>query len=222
MSSQTENILPAIGYLYHYPDLNSPTINFRLDVFVSDIPTGKHFDVQHVHFFIKTQQARIEKLTVLHPWTLQSAARVCAGKVIMEDRNKKKKEAFTFGGNLEIESQETQTNCTLLSNAPILDLGDATPQQKFFVDELEILFAERRAMYPDHRAYERQLSEANPRKLYLASLKALIQKFEAFSHKGEKNRQFLHFLLSEKHRLYAVHVSLDVALTLDEIFKKEK
>ncbi len=221
MNTKEENALPKIGYLYHYPQLDHPTDNFRLDIFVSSVPTEKHFDVQHVHFFIKTPQAAVEKITVVHPWTLQKTARVCAGKVIMEDRYDEKKEAFTFGGDLQIENQAAQTSCILVSTAPILDLGDATPQQIFFADELEILFAERRAMYPNHHAYEMQLSKADPFKLYLASLKALIQKFEEFPHKDRKYRQFLHFLHSEKHRLYAARISVDIAPSLDTIFQKE-
>ena len=221
MNTKEENALPKIGYLYHYPQLDHPTDNFRLDIFISSVPTEEHFDVQHVHFFIKTPQETVEKITVLHPWNYKKTAHVCAGKVIMEDRNKEKKEAFTFGGELQIENQVAQTSCVLVSTAPILDLGDATPQQIFFTDELEILFAERRAMYPDHRAYEMQLSKADPLKLYLASLKALIQKFEDFPHKDRKYRQFLAFLHSEKHRLYAARISVDTAPSLDQIFQKK-
>ena len=217
--NKEENVLPKIGYLYHYPRLDHPTDNFQLDIFVSSTPTEEHFDVEHVHFFVKASQERVEKITLLHPWTLQKTAHVCAGKIIMEDRNKEKKEAFTFGGELKIENQTAHTSCVFLSSAPILDLSDATPQQLLFSDELEILFAERRAMYANHREYEVQLGKAEPLKLYLASLKYLIEKFEKFPHKDRKYRQFLHFLHSEKQRLYTMRISLDIAPTLDDIFQ---
>jgi hypothetical protein len=66
-----------------------------------------------------------------------------------------------------------------------------------------------------------QLGKADPLKLYLASLKALIQKFEDFPHKDRKYRQFLAFLHSEKHRLYAARISVDLAPSLDDIFQKK-
>ncbi|MBT3189898.1 MAG: hypothetical protein HN335_12960, partial [Anaerolineae bacterium] len=59
MNTKEENALPKIGYLYHYPQLDHPTDNFRLDIFVSSVPTEQHFDVQHVHFFIKTPQETV-------------------------------------------------------------------------------------------------------------------------------------------------------------------
>ena len=216
-----DKTLPKIGYLYHYPRLDHPTENFRLDIFISSTPTEEHFDVQHAHFQIKTPEESIEKLTVLHPWTLQKTARVCAGVVIMEDRNKAKKEAFTFGGDLKITSQAEQTICTLSSTAPILDISDASPMRRFFVDELEILFAERRAAFKNHRLYEKALIHADPLELYLASLKYLIEKFEKFPHKNSTYRQFLGFLYTERHRLHAAQIFMDAAPTLDDLFPAE-
>jgi hypothetical protein len=213
------NKLPKIGYLYHYPHLDHPGEKFRLDIFISSVPTGEHFDVQHAHFHVKTPEETIEKLTVTHPWTLQTAARVCVGVIVMEDRNKAKKEAFTFGGKLKIENQPEQTFCTLSSNAPILDISDASPTRRFFIDELEILFAERQASFTDHRLYDKKLIQADPLELYLASLKYLIEKFEAFPHKNSTYRQFLTFLHTERHRLHAAQIAIETAPTLDEIFR---
>ena len=213
-----KNNLPKIGYFYHYPQLDHKTDKFRLDIFISAEPTEKHFDVKRAYFFIKKEKGIMEKITIRHPWDYKKIERVCAGVIIMEDRNKEKKEAFSFGGDLNIEPQEAQSVCVLTSSAPILNISDATPTQTFFIDELEILFAERRATFANHRIFEAQLSNADPLKLYLASLKTLIQKFEKFPHKDNKHRHFLHFLNEEKHRLYEAHISVDLAPTLDEIF----
>ncbi len=213
-----ENELPEIGYLYHYPRLDRKTENFRLDIFVSSTPTEKHFDVQHAYFFVKKEKGAMEKLIVIHPWTYKKNEQVCAGVVIMEDRNKEKKEAFSFGGELSIETRKAQSICVLTSPAPILNISDATPTQKFFIEELEILFAERRAAFQNHLVFERKFSNADPLHLYLASLKALIQKFEEMPHKDSQYRHFLHFLHEEKYRLYEARISVDLAPTLDEIF----
>ncbi len=216
-----DNTLPKIGYLYHYPRLDHPAENFKLDIFISSVPTEQHFDVEHVHFQIATPEDNLERLTVLHPWTYKNTAHVCAGVVIMEDRNKTKKEAFTFGGNLKITTQAEQTLCTLSSTAPILDISDASRMHRFLIDELEILFAERRAAFQNHHLYEKKLIHADPLNLYLASLKYLIEKFENLPHKNSTYRQFLAFLYAEKHRLHAAQIFMENAPSLDKIFQRE-
>lgn len=222
MKEKAKITLPKIGYLYHYPRLDHPTDNFRLDIFVASLPTELHFDVQHALFFTTMPDETIEKITVTHPWTYKNTAQVCAGVVVMEDRNKEKKEAFTFGGNLKIKTEESQTICTLTSSAPILEINDSTPLKHFFVEELEMLLAEQRATHLDHHDYEKQLGNADPRELYLACLEALRQKFEDFPHKDEKNREFFAFLNAEKRRLYAAGISTDLTPSLDEIFSSSK
>ena len=219
MKEQAEIKLPKIGYLYHYPRLDRSTGNFRLDIFVSSVPTEQHFDVQHAHFFIITPEETTERLSISHPWSYKKDAQVCAGVVVMEDRHKEKKEAFTFGGNLTIESYKTHTLCSIVSSAPILELSDSTPLLQFFIEELEIILAERRALYPKLHDYEKQLANADSLTLYLASLEELIEKFEEFPNKDKRYREFLIFLHAEKHRLYEAGISTELAPTLDEIFK---
>jgi hypothetical protein len=219
MTQKSESDLPKIGYLYHYPKLGHPTDIFRLDIFISSIPTEQHFDVLRVHLFLKTQKGKIERLSITHPWTYEKAARVCAGVVIMEDRKGKKEEAFTFGGQLIIDVKESQTVCVLVSSAPILEISGATPMHSLFIDEVEILLAEHRAAFENDHEYENRLCSADPLALYLACLKELIQKFEQFSHKGEEQLQFLIFLHSQEHRLDAAGLLRDPVVTLGEIFK---
>jgi hypothetical protein len=89
---------------------------------------------------------------------------------------------------------------------------------RFFIEELEILLAECRALYPNLHEYEMRLGKMDTLKLYLACLKELMQKFEQFPHKDRKYGQILTFLHSEKHRLYAAGISTDLDLKLDEIF----
>lgn len=217
--NKKENQLPKIGYVYHYPRLDHPTEKFRLDIFVADTPTEQHFDVTQVHFFAKTPEGRMKILDVRHPWTLEKSVQVYAGKVVLEDRNHKKKEAFTFGGDLRIQNRDAYTLCSLHSSAPIFDISDSTYLYKLFVDELEILFAERQAMVADHTEYEAILGETDPLSLYLACLKTLLNEFEDFPHKKQIYRQFLFFLHTEKRRLDEVGIHIESAKNLDEIFK---
>jgi len=222
MAKKSVSTLPKIGYLYHYPRLDHPTDNFRLDIFISSIPTEQHFDVLRAHFFIKTQEGAMERITVTHPWIYEKSARVCAGVVVMDDRKGKKEEAFTFGGQLKIESQDLQTACILVSPAPLLEISGATPLNGLFIDELEILLAECRAAYPNHQEYETQLVKTDPFELYLACLIELIQKFEQFPYKDETYLQLLWFLHSQKYRLDSAGLSRDPAPKLEDIFKINK
>ncbi len=222
MAEKPDSTLPKIGYLYHYPQLDHPTDNFRLDIYISSIPTEQHFDVLRARFFVKHLKGEIERLTIAHPWNDEKTARVCAGVVEMEDRKGKKEEAFSFGGQLKIESQDLQTVCILVSPAPILEISGASPMNGLFIDELEILFAECRAAYPNHLEYETQLVKTNPFELYLACLNELIQKFERFPHKDKIYLQLLWFLHSQKYRLDAAGLSRDPAPKLEDIFKINK
>jgi hypothetical protein len=217
MTEKSETKAPNIGYLYHYPRLDHPTDNFSLDIYLSSAPTEQHFDVLRSHFFVANQEGEIERLSVTHPWTFDETAQVCAGLVEMEDWKGKKEEAFTFGGRLTIESQDTVTTCMLTSSAPILEISGATPLHALFIEEMEILFAKRKAAYHHHHEYETRLIEADPLKLYCACLEALFQKFEHLPHKDEKYSRFLVDLRMQKHRIEATELVKEPASALNDI-----
>lgn len=212
--------LPEIGYLFYFPKFDEPGENFRLDVFVSSIPTEMHFDVQHVKYNVRNEHNITEHLTVSHPWTSIKSATVCPGTIIMEDRNGKKEEAFSFGGQLSIEEKEAQTICSLVSPAPILEISTANPMQKLFVEELGIIVAEKRAMFADEHAYRQKVCSVEPFALYQACLHALVEKFEALPKNDETNQRFLFFLHSHVRRMKAAGVFQGYFATLEDIFKK--
>ena len=217
MTKESENGLPKIGYLYHYPRLDNPTDKFRLDIFISSIPTEKHFDVLRAHFFVKTKEGIVKRLKITHPWTYEDVTRVCTGVIILEDRNKKEEEAFTFGGQLKIKSEELQTVCTVVSTAPILEISRAIPLHRMLVEEMEILFAERQAKYASHHEYEAKLGNADPLDLYLACLEKLREKFEHFPQMDNEYLRFLRYLHTEEHRLEAAGLFRKPRPELDDI-----
>lgn len=218
MAEKSQRELPEIGYLYHYPQLDHPTDIFRLDIFVSSVQTERHFDVLRTHFFVKAKGETITKLTVTHPWVYEQYARVCAGVVVLEDRKGKKEEAFTFGGHLKIDGQESQTVCRLVSSAPILEISSATQIHGFFVEELEIILAQLQARYADHKVYEKRLCNTDPYRLYLACLLELVEKIEGFQHKDENYQQLLVYLHSQEHRLAAAGLLKGLLPTLESLF----
>jgi len=203
MTNNPESRLPKIGYVYHYPRLDHPADSFRLDIYIFPSPTEMHFDIKVAHFFAKTQAGALERLSISHPWPFEKSAHVCAGLVEMQDDKGKKEEAFTFGGRLQIDSQEAFTTCTLVSSAPILEISGASPMHKLFIEEVECLLAERQAEYAVAGDYVKRLIQADPQQLYLAGLEALIQKFEPFPHKDDLYTRFLVYLHQQKHRMEA-------------------
>lgn len=212
--------LPEIGYLFHFPKVDHPEDTFQLDVFVSDIPTEKHFDVQRVEYAVYDKDQIIEQLVIHHPYNIPQPAQVCAGKVIMEDRNGRKAEAFTFGGQLSVRAEENQTICSLVSAAPILDISTTNPMQKLFVEELEVIMAEQRAAFADLKVYKKRVCETEPIVLYQACLSALVKKFEDLPNKDETYQLFLFFLHSHIHRMKAAKLFSGYIIPLESIFKK--
>jgi len=218
MVKKIEDALPKIGYVYHYPKVDEPMDKFRLDIFISSIPTEQHFDVLRCHVFVKTRKGAIERLTVFHPWDYEREADVCAGVVIIEDRKGNKEEAFTFGGKIRIDEQEMQTICILTSPAPILEISGATPLHTLFIEELEIVLAKRQAAFSNHLEYETLLCKAEPFELYRACLLELTEEFENFPFKDEEYLELLMYLHSQEYRLNAAGLTNKPAPTLDEIF----
>jgi hypothetical protein len=218
MTQQPGQTLPQIGYLYHYPRLDHPTDNFRLDIHISSEPTNKHFDVLRTQFPVKADGGYIRNLKVTHPWNFEKLAQVSAGVVIMEDRKGRKEDAFTFGGKLTIENQENQVVCVLVSSAPILEMSGVTPLHIRFVEEVEIILAKIQAKYSDHQAYEESLIKAEPFALYLACLESILEKYEVLVHKTEMQHQLLIYLHTQMHRLETAGMIREPILHLDDLF----
>jgi hypothetical protein len=218
MAQKIAQTLPKIGYLYHYPRIDHPTDNFRLDIHITSEPTNQHFDVLRLQLPIKTDEEYSKPLKVTHPWHYQKGAEVSPGVVIMEDRKEKKEEAFTFGGKLTIDDQDQQTFCVLVSAAPIIEISGARPANRQFVEEVEVILAEKRANYASHYEYEKQLNKTNPLELYIACLNALLKKYEHFQHKTESQYQFLGYLHSQQHRLEAAGLIKNPILPIDDLF----
>ena len=220
MTEENAMNLPKIGYLYHYPSLDHPSDKFRLDIYLSSLPTEKHFDVLHVITNVESQYGGIERLKVTHPWEFQNSYNVCAGKVILEDRKDKKDEAFCFGGQLTIKSHQSLTECVLVSPAPIIEINETNPMQVLFIMEVEMLLAEYRTEYLDENDFEMHLCAADPLDLYTACLTNLIDKYKSKANKDGTNLQFLSYLHKDEYRLYLSGLLKDPAPSLDEIFNK--
>jgi hypothetical protein len=193
--------LPKIGYLYHYHNADHPSEKFRLDIYISDTPSEEHFDVLRVILFEDTGKGSTKQTKISHPWKFEGKLHVCPGVIVMEDRKGKKEEAFSFGGVMEILSNDNHTNCTLVSSAPILEISTARPLNTIFIEELEALLAEFRA--GSSQEYLLELCKATPDRIYQACLLELSMKLEGFPHQYDQISQLQAYLHTEMHRLQA-------------------
>lgn len=217
MTENRESILAKIGYLYYYPQVVHPTDKFRLDIYISASPGEQLFRIKHVKIPVKRSQGLIDRLTITHPWTFEKQAHFCPGLVILEDLDGNKEEFFTFGGDLTVTDHEAHTLCSLVSKAPIIEFTAVKPMRRLFFEELEILLAKSSANYSERKDFEKRLCDADPFDLYMASLDALIQKFEDFPHKNDRYQQFLVYLHAQEHRIETAGLSIQPAPDLEEI-----
>jgi len=203
MSKTNNQPEPKYGYWFTPPESSHAPGGSRLDIFINENPTEHHFDPEKLHLWVKSKAISIQSLTIRHPWDFAPTYQALAGSIEATDRNGKKEEAYTFGGSLKIESQNTFTVCTLESPAPILEISSTGQISMLFIEEIEILLAERRAaLLSKPHTYEKRLMNADPFKLYLACLNALIEKIEYSNHKEVLHiSEFLNFLHVEDKRL---------------------
>ncbi len=182
-----------LGYCFHPPadphELGHP----QLDVVIRSIPTGEHFDPESFTCLIATASGST-KLNVVHSWAQDNTYRVCAGEIDIEDARHEHVKAFTFGGTLQIISDDRRTICQITSPAPLLEHARQTLSlEELFIEEVLILFAQRRAVQDDD-VFDCRLAAADPLLLYRACLMALRDKFEDFPATDDVQRRFTHFL----------------------------
>lgn len=198
MSNRTPSVQHELGYYFHpRRDPNAPG-HPRLDVVLRPAPTHLHFDPEWVRLGVASTHGGIETLTAHHPWRgLGRRYRACAGQVTWADRKDKTVKAFTFGGELRIESEEAHTICVLTSPAPIIYFVRGNFVPTMLAIEVGTLLAKRRAEWVhDLGAFEKMLVAAAPLALYRACLEALKEKFQNFDPgaQNESIRQFVRFL----------------------------
>jgi hypothetical protein len=208
-----------LGYTFYPPLHRQDPGHPRLDISLRSSPTELHFDPEKVELHILSPDGDIETLVVTHPWTGISEYRVYPGRIVIRDRKDKTARAFTFGGKLEIHSEENQTISTIQSNAPILSLTIERSVAVMLAEEVEILLAERRGAWAeDLDGFENRLKSIDPLTLYLASLNTLRKRFDKFPTTIDSpSQKFSHFLLVESQAIQELHHLPSHADTLEEL-----
>jgi hypothetical protein len=182
-----------LGYCFHPPTAEHNLGYPQLDVVIRPTPTGEHFDPESVTCPVATVNGS-SRLHVVHPWTQDSAYRVCAGDIDIEDARGEHVKAFSFGGELRLDSDARRTVCQIISSAPLLEHARQTLSlEEHLIEEIYILFAQRRAAQDDD-VFDRRLASTDPLQLYRACLVALDEKFAHFPATDDIHRRFKQFL----------------------------
>jgi hypothetical protein len=174
-----------LGYnLHDRPYPHAPGC-LQLDVILTRTPSEHHFDPERMHLEMATGIGSVAGLTVSHPWQRGTEpVRICAGHVILEDRVKKRVEFLTLGGSLTIEPGTDATLCTLVSEAPIIELGFNRGVGQLLAEEIEVILARERAKWEVRSGeFERRLTSADPAALYEACLSEVRMKFRSIPHR---------------------------------------
>ena len=190
-----------LGYLFSPPCYHDHPCHQQLDIAIHAMPSLHHSDPKSAQFPIISTFWGFEAIKVCHPWQRVTDYRVVAGFVIMKDCIEKTVEAFTFGGNLVIETKNECTVCSLKSSAPILPLDIRPSISTLLADEVEIILAERREAWDKEHprtAFEEHLAEIDPFILYISCLDVLRDKFSLIPHPYSENlHKFTYFLRTE-------------------------
>lgn len=185
------------GYYFYPPAHPHSPGHPRLDIYLRSAPTEQHFDPEQVKFaVVDPLDNGLHHLAVDYFWEGRMEHRLVIGRVTMIDRRGKTAEAFTFGGDLQIQRERDELRCIVKSPAPILSLISDQGVLAMLAQEVEVLLSERRAAWAaDLDKYEQRLVAADPAALYFACLAALRERFEHFPTVGEDRMQrFIHFL----------------------------
>lgn len=195
-----------LGYTFSPPCHHDHPCHRQLDIAIHAMPTLHHYDPESARFPVFSDFWGFETIKVSHPWRRIKNYRVLPGFVIMKDRVDKTVEAFTFGGDLRIETKNDCTMCSLKSSAPIIPLDMRSSVSTLLADEVQIILAKRREAWDEENprtAFEEHLAEVDPSTLYMSCLDALQDKFSHFPHPDPENiLKFRHFLRTEIRALH--------------------
>ena len=195
---------PDLGYVFYPYEIENHPGHPRLDVIITQEPTGRHFDPEKVHFEVLSVTGDLDQVNFHHPWAQSKQYRVCPGMIMMTDRRGKRIEAFSFGGDLQILSAQDHTVLALSSSAPIFPLFTAHDLPMWIVAEVEILLAEQEAHWSPQqpRDFKAHLGTVDPLRIYACCLQAMQNKGDQI-HCGDEDldRQGVHFVNSEIERI---------------------
>lgn len=191
----------------------------ELDVNLQSDPTGQHYDPETFRVRIVDLDNRIDHVRIYNPWRGRNHFQVIIDEVVLRDRKDKVIEAFTFGGELKIESAEQCTHCSLESPVPIIDLRGEDSRAHLLAEEAIALIARRQAEWEhEPEKFEARLARASVEGIYFGVLKDLEKKYREFPDEERvASQDFLTFLQHQMDRTADMFDSIGLPSSLEEI-----
>ena len=211
MSFRKEAKEPNLGYRFIPARFPKSIGHPVLEINILCAPSEQHFDpkIVQIPIFTSINSARphqIEQLRLYHPWVYQHEYRLAPGLITLSDRKDKTVKMFTFGGSVTIDSDENCTTCLIQSDAPIIEVPPAKQAVMRFVEEVEIILAERRAAWAeDLTVFEARLEEVPVSLLYAVFLKELAEEFDEEQESGSMvGRDFIDIVEGERDHMKSI------------------
>jgi hypothetical protein len=191
----------------------------RLEVNLQSDPTGQHYDPESLRVRIVDLDKRIDHVRIYHPWRGRERFQIVIDEVVLRDRKDKVVEAFTFGGQLSIQSDDQCTHCSLESPVPIIDLRDDNNTASLLAEEAIALIARRQAEWEyEPEKFEARLANASIEGIYFGVLKDLEKKYREFPEEERvASQDFLAFLQHQMDRTADMFDSIGLPSSLEEI-----
>ncbi|MCB0196713.1 MAG: hypothetical protein KDJ65_32470 [Anaerolineae bacterium] len=174
-----EEIATAGYLLLDQPHPNSPG-GLRLLIALRETPTEAHYDPERIDLYRAEPDGRV-LLNHLKLKTITNGSwPLCAGPVVLRDRTDKRVYFFTYGGSLDIYSNNGMAVCELRSTAPIVTMSsDSESVAEQLAVETEALLARIHAAWGrDDDGYYHRLVETDPLALYGASIVYISKTYE--------------------------------------------
>lgn len=190
-----------LGYVLSPPRRHNEPGYSCLDVWLTDLPSGLHFDPRQLRLLTQDESGDLGWTTIEHPNIGAGRLRACAGPVDLIGFGEKRLEVFTFGGELVVKTEEEYTLAVLSSEAPILARVSSHAESVLLMEEAEVLLALRRGVWDEQPGeFDRRLMAAEPLELYHAFLETILTRMKSLPRlRGE----------SDQHLLYQLRLEVD-------------
>jgi len=211
-----------LGYAFKSGLPSGAVSPHQLEIWLRALPTEHHYDPESVTCRVVSSQPVVETLVIRHPWTELYHYQIPVGLISLNDRRDKKIEAFSFGAELQIESNPEATGCVFESSAPILALVDPNSLATRLTAEVEALLGQQRAKWNGQRSdadFDEYLAGVDPFTLYVACLVSVAQRLGTLHPLDNRLHEILHFTDHEHKTLRSAGVwplepqSLDALLS---------
>lgn len=188
-----------LGYVLYPPRRESEPGYSQVDIHLAAQASDYRFDPVEVRLTAVSPIDGVSEFSIAHPWSNEKQYPASPGHVYIPDRHGKHLELFTFGGEVNILTCDSETQVSLRSPAPILVFKSERNEVALLAEEVEILLAQRRAARENEQElFERHLGSVAALELYLAMLQTLQAKYTHL-HYGEDEpvMKFKHLLRVE-------------------------